>query len=414
MKIVDITASAVRLPFRFSFGHSLASRNNSSNVIVRVELKSDSGKRLIGYGESVPRDYVTGETVEGALRKIREDYAPRIMQLDVSTPIDAMNGLRSIFSELKLESQSLGASWCAVELAVLDAVARANSLSVVSLLAAHGVVSSTRQSGAGSGATVGSASISSSIQYGAVVPFGGFATFTAMLLFFRGYGFKTVKMKVGRDWKSDLKRLKLARSIMGDEAIIRIDANCVWTVDETLYIAEKMRPYKITSIEQPVDPEDIAGMQRLTNELPEAIVADESLCTLDQARELIELRACDAFNIRLSKVGGPIIAGEMVDMARRAGVGCLLGAQVGESAILSAAGRAWAAVNGPFDNAEGSFNKFLLREDLASEDLTMGFGGIGRVPDGPGLGITVSDRKIKSLSIRDEVKSNAEAHLAGA
>ncbi|HMO21286.1 MAG TPA: enolase C-terminal domain-like protein, partial [Candidatus Melainabacteria bacterium] len=71
------------------------------------------------------------------------------------------------------------------------------------------------------------------------------------------------------------------------------------------------------------------GMQKLTRELSETVVADESLCTISQARNLIENRACDAFNIRLSKVGGPLIAMEIADLARANGVGVMLGAQVG-------------------------------------------------------------------------------------
>ncbi len=413
MKIVDIKCNPIRLPFRFSFGHSLASRNDSCNVIVQVELQTDSGERVIGYGESVPRDYVTGETVEGAIRIINEEYAPRLLQLEPATALDAVTALRELFYEFGLDRRSLGASWCAVELAVLDAVSRAQDLSVASLLAAYNVVRDPSGTARPAGSVV-STSIASSVVYGAVVPFGGMAAFSALLLFFKSYGFRTVKMKVGRDWKSDLNRLRLARLIMGDETVLRIDANCAWTVDETLYFAEKMRPYKITSIEQPLDPEDLAGMQRITRELPETVVADESLCTLSQAQHLVELKACDAFNIRLSKVGGPLIATEIADLARRSGISCLFGAQVGESAILSAAGRAWASVAGPFENAEGSFNRFLLRQDLAAEDVTFGYGGIGKVLEGPGFGITVNERKIRSLTTSEGNRAATPAGMVGA
>ncbi|MBX9695330.1 MAG: hypothetical protein K2Z81_23290 [Cyanobacteria bacterium] len=413
MKIVDIKCSTIRLPFRFSFGHSLASRNNSSNIIVKVVLKSDSGSLVTGYGESVPRDYVTGETVEGAIRMISEEFAPRLEQMHFSTAFDAITELKRIFFELNLDKRSLGASWCAVELAVLDAVSRAQDLSVAGLLAAYNVVRDPVGANRRTGSVV-SASIASSVVYGAVVPFGGLAAFSALLFFFKSYGFKTVKMKVGRDWKADLNRLKLARLIMGDETVLRIDANCAWTVDETLYFAEKMRPFNVTSIEQPLDPEDLAGMQRLTRELPETVVADESLCTLMHAQQLIDLKACDAFNIRLSKVGGPLIASDIVDLARRSNISCFLGAQVGESAILSAAGRAWASVAGPFENAEGSFNRFLLSQDLAREDLTFGYGGVGKVLEGPGFGITVNEKKIRSLTISDNSRSIAPIGVAGA
>ena len=67
---VDIFTA--ELPFRMSFGHALAARRSSTNVYVRVLLSDGS----VGFGEGVPRDYVTGETVEGAVAALIERYAP--------------------------------------------------------------------------------------------------------------------------------------------------------------------------------------------------------------------------------------------------------------------------------------------------------------------------------------------------
>lgn len=406
MKINSIKAFAIKIPFRFSFGHSLASRNSSTNVIVRVDVEdAATGRRAIGYGESVPRDYVTGETTEGAIKAINSEYAPRIAALSFNSPLDAMAKLEETFKSLSLTDKPKGASWCAVELAVLDAVARVNGLSIASLLSMQDAVRLSQ-----TGSFQQSATISSFCTYGGVLPFSGTSKLPllGMLYFFKFYGFKTVKVKVGRDIDSDMERLRLTRQIMGDDAILRIDANCAWTVDETMYFAEKMREFRVESIEQPLPAEDITGMRRLTRDLPETIVADESLLTLHDAQTLIEAKAANAFNIRLSKVGGLIAATRMVDMARAAGVGCLLGAQVGESAILSAAGRAFACVKGPLDNCEGSFNRFLLKSDLSIEDTTMKQGGRGFLPDGPGLGIRIDENKLKRLVVK--VPENAVSY----
>lgn len=414
MRITQIKACSIRLPFRFSFGHSLASRNHSLNVIVKAEVEDDMGRRFIGYGESVPRDYVTGETVEGALKNIRGEYMPRLVGMNFSAPLVAIHQLKQKFLELGLNEKPRGASWCAVELAVLDAVARANNLSIASVLSAHDVVRLSSEGAYRGQAGSTTATISSYVNYGGVVPFSGRLSLAALLFFFKAYGFKTVKMKVGRNWDQDLNRIKMARKIMGEDVILRIDANCAWTVEETLYFAEKMRPHRVASIEQPVDAEDLAGMQRLTRELPEAIIADESLCTLKQARTLIEAKGCDAFNIRLSKVGGLMAASEMVDMARANAIGCLLGAQVGESAILSAAGRHFACVKGPLDNCEGSFNKFLLSSDLSKQDITIRPGGKAFLPQGTGLGITVDESRLLKLIVKETEAAQAFVHAAGA
>jgi L-Ala-D/L-Glu epimerase len=70
-QIARIEVLTAQLPFRFSFGHALATRRDSTNVYVRLTL--DDG--TVGYGEGVPREYVTGETVEGAVAALCNRFA---------------------------------------------------------------------------------------------------------------------------------------------------------------------------------------------------------------------------------------------------------------------------------------------------------------------------------------------------
>jgi muconate cycloisomerase len=93
---------------------------------------------------------------------------------------------------------------------------------------------------------------------------------------------------------------------------------------------------------------------------------------------------------------------EIADLARASGVGVMLGAQVGESAILSAAGRGYAAVKGPFDNCEGSFNRYLLRQDLSADDVTLGKEGRAPVFDRPGIGVEIDEWRVKRFTVASE------------
>jgi muconate cycloisomerase len=76
----------------------------------------------------------------------------------------------------------------------------------------------------------------------------------------------------------------------------------------------------------------------------------------------------------------------------------MLGAQVGESAILSAAGRHLATRGGPPRPrwCEGSFGTLLLERDIARENLTFGPGGSAPAIEGLGLGITIDDSALQS------------------
>ena len=81
MRVARIEARLVELPFRFSFGHALAARSSTTNVIVAVTF--DDG--AVGYGEGVPREYVTGETPESALARVVDEYAPALIGRDLPT-----------------------------------------------------------------------------------------------------------------------------------------------------------------------------------------------------------------------------------------------------------------------------------------------------------------------------------------
>jgi muconate cycloisomerase len=380
MRIKSLEFYAVRLPFRFAFKHSLASRSYSDNIVARAVVELEDKGDFEGWGESVPRDYVTGETLEAAMTRLKMDYAPRLLNQKFSQPQELVRLLEHEFYELGLDDRPLGASWCALELAVLDAVARANSLNLAKWLGRND-----------------SQTLESGVVYGGVLPFVNDRVLPVALWLYRLYGFKTVKLKVGTDVEDDIERVKKARSILGTSVTLRVDANAAWNVEQTLRFAERARVYNVASIEQPVPAQDLEGMARLTASLPEQIVADEALCTISQAQTLASEKICSGFNIRLSKVGGFLAAREIAEIARRAGIASHLGAQVGESGILSGAGRAFAQAQGPFENCEGSANLFLLKQDLTKENFTAGLGGVGKPILAPGLNLTVPPKKLSCL-----------------
>jgi len=385
MKITSLAFWVVRLPFRFTFKHSLAARNFSENIIAQAVLENDRGESFEGWGESVPRQYVTGETVDTALHFLSSVSAPRFTGKEFATDEELLRLLTNEFYELGLDREPGGAAFCALELALIDAFAKLQAVRVSSWF---GPLQSSESAVARTAA---------GINYGGVVPFGGSKALKAVLWFYKAYGFKTVKLKVGKDFDSDVECVKLARQILGDAVTIRIDANAAWSAEEAIRFAHRVSEYEIASIEQPVDANDLAGLAKVTDCVRQEVVADESLCTVAQARKLAREKICSGFNIRLSKVGGFLAAAEIVRIARGAGIRCHLGAQVGESGILSAAARSFALSRGPFENYEGSANFFLLKRDLTKENLTAGPGGFGKALIKPGFGVTVLEERLCSL-----------------
>jgi muconate cycloisomerase len=375
----------VLIPFRFSFGHALASRASSRNVIVAVRLEDGS----VGYGEGVPREYVTGETIQTAFAKVRDEYAPALVGRTLGMT-DVLGTLTALRGDLHGARPAPAAAWCAVEMALLDALGKARGAAATAFM---GGVGRPR------------------VRYGAVAPFGGRGALAAMLAFFRAYGFSEVKIKVGRHREADVAAVRLARRIMGRNCDLRVDANGAWDADETLRMADRLRAFAVTSYEQPVPARDYAALRRLSRELPEPVIADESLCSLDDARLLVSERACSRFNIRVSKCGGPIGALEIVKVARAAGLACHLGAQVGESGVLTAAGRlvATAALFPAFEHLEGSDNSFLLKRDVTRENLTVRWGGIAPALTGAGIGVHVHHDRLEKMAWH---KATVAAHAS--
>jgi muconate cycloisomerase len=364
-----IEVLTARLPFRLSFGHALAARRSSTNVYVKVTL--DTGDE--GFGEGVPREYVTGETEESAVAGLCDRLAPALLGREVRDPEDVPCLLTDAAREGALPEKAPGAAWCALELAMLDACGKAFDCSVQRWL---GPVQ----------APV--------IYYDAVLPFVHTGALPILAVLIRLLHFRHVKVKVGSDLPRDLRALAVLRRILGREADIRVDANCAWTADNAAEAIARMRSFGISAVEQPVAADDLDGLRRLTAEAPEMIMVDESLRTVAEAETLAEQHACDVFNIRVSKCGGLLSSLRIAQVAARSGLTCVVGAQVGESGILSAAGRHLASVIAP-KYVEGSAGRLLLKEDFTEENVLPGWGGRARPFPGPGLGVHVKEEVLR-------------------
>src|SRR5947208_3625525 len=76
MRVKELTAWQVRLPLKKPIRHASHTRTETDNIIVRCQLEDGSE----GFGEGVPREYVTGETIDSALRLLQQSELPA--QLD--------------------------------------------------------------------------------------------------------------------------------------------------------------------------------------------------------------------------------------------------------------------------------------------------------------------------------------------
>ena len=214
-------------------------------------------------------------------------------------------------------------------------------------------------------------------------------------------GLPSVKVKLNGDLVFNSSILKLARGILGERFDIRVDANSSWPVSDAAKLFEVCRRYGVNLVEQPFD-DSVAAAQDAIREARErgfAIMADEGVLSSQDLKSLAKAGTYSAVNLRLSKNGGLSRVLDLAAEARKLGLAYQLGCMVGETGILSALGRAAAALLPEPLYVEGSYDDVLLTENITTKSLGFGLKGEAPVIRGQGLGYEVSPEKLARLSV---------------
>ena len=358
---LDVYRTAI--PMR-SFEHAAASRELAEAIAVRLELSDGS----VGWGETLPRDYVTGET----LQSVPQDLERTIWPACAGTSFDREESLSQIPSS-DAAGRCINATRCAFELAVMDATSAGGREAI-----------SSRVSG-----VLGSADP---------------ARTSRRLRFMRLMGLRDFKLKLGMGDDVDAENLRLVHRRLGKalaagRCTLRVDVNGAWSASAAPDRVAELKRYGVCAVEQPTRcrAEEFVELARKC-ELP--LLADESLVTRADAETLLAEPRRVWWNIRISKNGGLSPATAMARLATRHGVTVVVGCMVGESSILSAAQRRLLQCVPPPRFVEGNYGRFLLADDLTRKSLRFGYGGRLKPLRGRGLGVNVSQDKVEKYGVK--------------
>ena len=384
MRIRKLTAHVVRLPLKRPFKHASATRNDSDNVLIRCELADGT----TGWGEGVPRSYVTGETPDGCLAQLAATPIAEQLSRDCASwpdVIDLCEQFRPVIDRDDPRGCYGNALRCAIELSILDAFGRLFeepiSRAIKHLASTQPILAEL-----------------ASVQYSAAID-SGKRGLRRKSLVRRAYGFHECKVKVGATGDDDLARLRTIRRWIGPRMDLRLDANEAWPAPGAIARIEPLLKYKISCVEQPVPHANVDLLADVRKQVAVPIMLDESLTSQRDAQAAIDGRTCDLFNIRLSKCGGFLNSLRLAAMANAGGLGFQLGCHPGESGILSAAGRHWACSVKGIRYLEGSYDRHLLRKLLTNEDVTFGYGGRAPALTGHGLGVTINESVLEEMTL---------------
>jgi L-alanine-DL-glutamate epimerase-like enolase superfamily enzyme len=153
---------------------------------------------------------------------------------------------------------------------------------------------------------------------------------------FKTNGVRMIKIKLGKQAKEDVERVRRIRAAVGDEIILRIDANQGWDFASAHDALRLMGPSNIQFCEQPLRHWDDYRLPELRQSSPIKIMADESVFDHHDARRLIAAEACDYVNIKFAKSGGILEATRIDAVCAEHHIPCMMGGMLESRIALTA------------------------------------------------------------------------------
>lgn len=372
MKVEKIAIHNLKIPFSRKVEHRLHARQETESIILAVH----DSQKMTGFGEGTPRSYVTGERLESSLIAARA-LAEQVVGQEIGSR-DALFAWLTTIGRSDI-AHAHPAAYCAFETALLDLWARLDEQTLYRLF--------------------GSDYTAVRLCFSGVIPFiKREDAFLQTLHLIQQLNLPALKLKVV-DLQSGIAQLKRIRAVLGPDMDIRVDANCAFTSQAAINFIEQAKPMAISAVEQPVAKEDLEGLKTVSAASEVPIIADESMYTARGPQYLIENHICDGINIRLSSCGGFLNAVDLYQKAIASKLMVVLGSHVGETAILSFAGRHLAMLCPEAIHLEGSFSKYVLKADLVKDDVSFGINGEAPKPSGAGLGVTIEPSLIAKWSV---------------
>ncbi len=370
MRITRVESIPVRVPLRAGMiartAHGL--HHTSDYVIVRVY--TDQG--LVGLGEATVSALWSGETSTSAKGAIDGLLGPALVGKDPTAITEARRVMDFLIKQNPFTK-------AAIEMALWDLTGKAWGRPVYELLGgkARDLIPTKMMIGAFDLDRV-----------------------REMAERFLAAGARCLKVKVGLDVAGDVRRVQAVREVAGAAIPITIDANCGWDQPTARRALGELRPMHLLAVEQPIAAGDPEALARLRAVAGAPLIADESVFTLSDAWSVLRAQAADVISIYPGKNGGIAAAVEIAHLARAAGAPCHLGSNL-ELGVGSAAMAHLAAALPNLDSETypaDLIGPHYHEADLLAEPLELSYAH-ARVPDGPGLGVTIDEDTLKRFRV---------------
>lgn len=369
------------IPLRRPFEHATKKRAVADPVVIEVELADGT----VGYGETLPRPYVSGETVASVLETIRTWALSELLGFRPAHFPEALEKVDGLPAEDE-QGKVATAARAGLELALLDAYSRHFGKSISEAVGWLGLPG------------LGLPGSRHHVRYSGVLSGGTLRKLKRSTRMMRWYGLRDFKLKVG--YEDDVDRVRTVAQVLGrslgSKTTLRLDANRAWSRQQAIDTVSVLGDIRIVWIEQPFAASSDDDLVAYKQFVDIDVCHDESLVTMADAERLLRMGVADSFNIRISKNGGFLSALRLAHFARKNGIQYQLGCMVGETSILSAVGQRFIENVSGITFAEGSYGRFLLADDVVNRPVQFGYGGKIKPLSGLGWGIAVQPAKLET------------------
>ncbi|NQV31928.1 MAG: dipeptide epimerase [Phycisphaeraceae bacterium] len=349
LKITEIKIFKFDIPLKDVFQIATMSLTSANNVLIKIE----TNEGISGWGEAAPFHALVGETqgIDLAVAKELKGFLIGKNPLELTHLIHSMDLFLPHNTTIK----------SAFDMALHDIAAKVADLPLYAFLGGK------------------KRPIETDMTIGICDP--NEAGDKALTL--KQMGFKIIKVKLGLDFRSDYKRLQHIRQSVGQETILRIDANQGWDRMTAVHHLKAFETFDIEFCEQPCRAHDWAGMKYVSQQTRIPIMADESLFSVHDALTLISQDIAPYFNIKLSKSGGIQNAIKMSHIAEAGEIPCMLGCMSETKLGITAAAHVAMSSH--------AFKYFDLDSHLEHAENAIAGGldvtnGMITLPDEPGIG----------------------------
>jgi len=212
-------------------------------------------------------------------------------------------------------------------------------------------------------------------------------------------GYSIVKTHIGRDPQGDIQRARAIRKAIGDDIGFMIDINCGYDRPTALAMAQRFIKFNPFWYEEPLAPYDIEGYVDLRARVPFPIAMGENEFTKYAFKDLFVKGAVDYVMPDIARAGGILETKKICSLAEAFNVTC--SPHNYSSGVLLAATLHVMASTPNADLLEYDVTGTAIYEELLNEPLEVKAGFVS-IPQGPGLGVTLTEEIKKKYQVKIE------------